>query len=507
MTQKNRLISVSLLFLIILSVVVRLFNITSPFLIHSFRQSQNAIMVWTFLEEGLAPFTAQLPIFGPPWRLPMEFPTFQITAFFVAKIGWADIDASCRITGLLYYLLSAVLLYFFCVAVFREKRVSWCVLLFYLWSPYMLFWSRTSMIDYASVAWSLGYALLFYQWLQKTDSVLLALSTVFVGCLAYLTKITTMAAYVVPIGWFILRHFRTKGKNVRGLITYVQEKKYVFVYTLCCVFVPVITGYAWVVFSDYVKASSPFTAPWVSANIADWNFGTWDQRMNLSNWWKIINITYSQLIPYGFLILPVAGLAGLRKYSENKKGLFIASLAGAFLPIAVFFNLYKVHTYYLIAITPFAAIIAGVGADYILGHQIFRRPLIIALVLLIGTASFYKGTWFFRTILSSSETPPLYQVGKAVQRLTVPGEYVAVADSTWDSTILFYARRKGFMLHRPHDNFTYRFLKENNFTIVVCKKEYPALFSAWKHRKLLDTVAGFKIYRVFDNSLNNLNNT
>ncbi|MCP4110679.1 MAG: hypothetical protein GY749_35005 [Desulfobacteraceae bacterium] len=438
-------------------------------------------------------------MFGPPWTIPLEFPMFQVTAYLLARIGWMDIDLSCRVAGLFYYYLSALFLYMFCRTVFRDKMVCWCIILFYLWSPFIILFSRNCMIDFTSVAWALGYMLLFRQWLQKTDSVLLAVLTLLTGCLAYLTKITTMAAYVIPIGCFIIKHFWIQGKNFRGVVTYLYNKKHIFLWTLCCVFVPVIIGYLWVIYTDQIKTASAYTTRFTSENLKQWNFGTWEQRMQFSHWWTITYRIISQIVPYIFFLFPVGVFFGFRKYSEDGRILFLTALAGVFLPIAVFFNLYWVHDYYLIAVSPLLAIVAGMGVHYMCFCCIPKRHLYLAVIAIFCAASLYKGSWLVRSNLSDHEPHIFYKQGKAIQKCTEPNERVAAESYYWNPAVLYYAKRKGFMIDQPLDKQTCQFLKDSDFSIVACYKEHPLLFSVWKYRQLLETVGEFKIYRVSDN--------
>ncbi len=504
---ENRLLAYIFLFLVILSIPVRLFNITAPFHIHAIRQSLNGFIVWNFLEEGVSPLKYQIPVFGPPWRIPFDFPIFQMTAYLTAKIGGPvgiNLDTSCRLTGLLYFYLSALLLYLLCRELFRRRQVTWCILLFYLWSPFMILWSRAGMIDYAAVTWALAYTLLFYRWLQRIDNILLVPGIILCGCLAYLTKATTMAAFVVPIGWFILKHLWSEVRQFEGLGKFLHKRKKVVFLILCCVFVPVAVEYAWVMYSDHIKAASPFTAAWTSSALKTWHFGTWNDRMQFEQWWIFVVRITTQIVPYGFILFPVAGLFGLQKYSEDGRELFITGIVGAFLPIAVFLNVYRVHDYYLIAITPFLAIFAGVGIHYLCFQRLQGRHLILIMLAFLCIVSFYKGSWFVRTVLSYHGEHDYCKIGEAVQKWTLPNERVMVTDRCWNPNILYYSRRKGFMfVKKPTEEFPYQFLKKNGFTTIVCKKEHPALFSAWKYRRLLETVADFKIFRVSDMPLKN----
>src|SRR3990167_921924 len=121
-----------IIFLILLSVLVRLINLDSPlFTGNSFRQAMTAITVWTFINEGISLLGYKTPVFGPPWTIPFEFPIYQLTVAFVVRLGIDNIDLAGRIVAILYFYLSACFLFLICQK-YLGKIASTSVLLFYL---------------------------------------------------------------------------------------------------------------------------------------------------------------------------------------------------------------------------------------------------------------------------------------------------------------------------------------------------------------------------------------
>src|SRR5262245_29641268 len=97
--------------LMVLSLAVRLPNLTSPLVEdHAFRQTQTAITVWTFVEDGISLWNYQTPVFGAPWRTPFEFPLYQASAALLVKAGIQNIDAACRLANIFYFYASASVL-------------------------------------------------------------------------------------------------------------------------------------------------------------------------------------------------------------------------------------------------------------------------------------------------------------------------------------------------------------------------------------------------------------
>src|SRR3954462_14066832 len=174
--------------LLILSLLVRLPNLSSPLAEdHPFRQTQTAITAWSLVAEGIHPLAYQTPVFGPPWRVPFEFPAFQIVAALITRAGVTNLDVACRVAGLLFFYLSAGFLYSLCRSHIETRSACACIVLAYVWLPFDIFWSRTAMIDYASVAFSLAYMDAFWRWLKRRRALDLTLAIGF-GSLAFLVK-------------------------------------------------------------------------------------------------------------------------------------------------------------------------------------------------------------------------------------------------------------------------------------------------------------------------------
>jgi len=501
--RARRILAALVVALVAASVPVRLLKITTPLFHQHFRQTQTAITVWRFQVDGLAPLAYQTPLFGPPWRVPLEFPTFQITAYFVTQMLGLDLDVGCRVTALLYFYFSALLLWLLCRAAFQGPQVAWCAVLFYLWSPFNVLWSRNCMIDFASAAWALAYALLVRTWLARPGRAWPAVGAVVCGSLAYLTKVTTMAAYLPLLAVLVAGPLREKWATAGGAKAWWRTSRIELAGALVCLLAPALVGYAWVAYSDAVKAASPFTRTGTSAAMAEWNLGPWQQRLSLEAWWPIVYRVVTQFVPYGLLLLPLAGAWGLKGYPREARALFAASLAGVAAAVLVFFNLYVQHDYYLMAVSPLAAVAVGVGGHYVFMRLLRGRILLQGLAAAAVAASLYQGSALARGLMwhMSFDRLDYCLVGKALQRLTAADELVVVTDYGWSSAILYYARRRGFMLPEPVAGFPYGFLKANRFSVVVCRGDHPWLMGAWKCGKLLDCVEGFRIFRVSDTPL------
>ncbi len=495
-----------ILLLILLSVSIRLINLDSPLLTgNTFRQTMTAMSVWTFVTEGVSVFGYQTPVFGPPWQIPFEFPIYQLTAAALVKLGIESIDKAGRVAALLYFYLSASFLFLICKR-YLHTAASVCILLFYIWSPFTILWSRNFMIDYASVAFSMAYFYCFTLWLNKSTRWPLLLLTIVVGTGAILAKVTTLPIVLVPMAYFAAREVlhRLRGHDYR-FNTYVKSDYGFLIQLTLIVLIPLVCFYAWLKYSDAIKASSPFTAVLTSASLSEWNFGNWTQKTSLENWATILQRVLAYLVTFPSAVFLVVGPALCLGSSARGGDFVIAFGFSAFLTIFTFFNLYWVHDYYLMAVSPSISIVVGyccylmltklLDGDFRLKRW-FHFPVLVIPLSLLSTGDYLL--WSFQ-VRHNDPWDHTLNLSKTIRDNTAESDYVIVADVfNWTPQYLYYARRKGFMLWHFEGDESNRFLKAHNFGIVVHAEPHEKLFSNWKHRKLLAVYDKFKVERVSD---------
>ena len=487
--------------LLVLSLLIRVRNLSSPLTEdHAFRQTQTAITVWTFVAEGIHPLAYETPIFGPPWRVPLEFPVFQIAAAGLVRAGVRNIDVASRVTSLLFFYLSAWLLYALCRLHIESRSASVSILLAYVWLPFAIFWSRTSMIDYASVASALAYLYCLSRWLTRERASDLALA-IASGCLLYLIKLTTQPTVIVAILWLTWERLRDDGGV--PILRAIATHKGLLIGLAAALVVPLAVGLAWTDYADRIRHATPATE-WLSANrLTSWNFGTWDQRLDWSTWSVILERLESTCLPGTYLIFGVLGLWRAGR-DRARAGAFVLAMAlGAVAAIAIFFNLYYQHNYYLMAVTPAIAIVAGFGFDW-LCFELVRSPTLrwpIALAVLC------MWQWNARPYLASPfsvsyNTDLAFQVGRAIADVSTPDERIVIEGHDWSPDFLYYARRKGLMwrgsvVEMPDDALA-KLLASDRFTTLVCFNHQSNAARFWRQRRLVRQVGAITIYKVSD---------
>ena len=100
-----------LLVLAIAALAIRLPALGGPLLEkHPFRQTWTAYTAVIFHETGIDLLHPQLPVYGPPFTHPQEFPLFQALAALVMDLGVPD-DLAMRLTALGCFALTTFLLF------------------------------------------------------------------------------------------------------------------------------------------------------------------------------------------------------------------------------------------------------------------------------------------------------------------------------------------------------------------------------------------------------------
>ena len=285
-----------------LSLVPRLWNFDAPLVgAHEFRQTQTAITVQTMLEAPGFDFPVldyETPLFGPPWRVPFEFPTYQLTAATLGRLmPGLSVDMACRIAALGWFYLSAALLF---GLVRRQVTLAFATvsLGLYLWSPFAIHWSRAAMIDYCTVALGLGYLALGLWALQRSNGASLAgavsagasiaggaiagasiAGAAIAGALTAATKATSWpgVAFVLGLAFLAEQRHSSTWRSWPGRARAAGRALVLFG-------VPLAAGVAWTAWADRTKGASEWTRWLTSSAIRTWNFGRWSDRFELDTW-------------------------------------------------------------------------------------------------------------------------------------------------------------------------------------------------------------------------------
>lgn len=451
---------------------------------HDFRQTQTAITVQAWLDHGFTVLHYETPVFGPPWRAPFEFPAYQASAFVFARLG-LSVDLACHLAAVLWFHASAILLLLLARR-YAGEVAAVAALAVYTLSPFALLWGRAVLIDYASVALALGYLLATISWAERPRPRAAAAAAL-VGALAGLTKITTVAM-VVPalavVGVDALRRARRDGTGaVRAGAVLAAIAA-----------LPLAATGLWTWWADAVKRAAPATRWLTSHQLSGWNFGTLAQRLARENWGTIFD-RMAFIAPGLLASLIVLTLVAVARGPGKLRAATGAAALGLLLPIAVFFNLYVVHDYYLIAITPCLALLVGIGIAEVLALRLPLRAAALALMAVAAVHLAWPAYDYARSAYESFSADPLVALGKLVARATPPDGWVVIEGDDWSSRIPYLARRRAFMIRPPFVPVEL-VAGRPEVTTLVCAECASALLARWPTRELSGREAGFSVYRL-----------
>lgn len=489
-----------LIVMFIISLAIRLFNIDVPLMdLYSFRQIQCAMTVNEYVQHGVRVFDYITPVFGEDARIPFEFPLYQLSAYFVYRYcPFIDsVDLACRIAGLIWFYISAALLYKLALAIFEKKSIALSSLLFYLFLPYSIYWSRAAMIEYCAVALSLAYALFFIKWLARRGNALIYILALSFGSLAYMVKGTTVIAVAPILVYFAVRRFFILDGKV--CLNEAISKRELFL-GIVALAEPLLAGLAWVKYTDIVKINNGFFAL-SSKALIKWNYGTIEQRFEFERWRRFFARFTDLILPGLWYYLPVLTLTIPIKNAGREKanGLIMSAILifSMLLPGFIFFNLYYVHDYYYIAITPIAALFSGFTAVLLyteLNKKTFALVAALLAVSLTVVPRYYIDSYFYRADEYFSYNPVLL-AAKEVRATTEPSDRILFLDFDWGGDFQYYSRRNGATTKDVwFDN-----LRNKRFDFVVYKNKDNPILRRLGDIMVVKTVGDWKIAKISNN--------
>jgi len=340
-------------------------------------------------------------------------------------------DTAGRVTGLLFFIASGILL---AVLIRRwfGARASLITLVIFQATPFAAQFASASLIEFAAVAFVLGAIVAIDSFSKKSSWVLLIVATGLLS-LGFAIKVTTAVAWAVVFLVAALGLTWRKIPSKRSIVA-----------GLAPLLIALGAGFAWTRYADSVKEQNPIGVYLTSNALGEWNFGTVGQRLTYEQWDRI----FERLPSLGaglwiFVVLLVIALW------RQKLDLRLIALTGVPLIAAlIFFNLYVVHSYYLAAIYPAYVAVLGIGVAALSRLIPQRRvSLIIAgalttLLVFLSWAS-SEGRALGSLVGIEGKFP---EISRVIAESTPPDAGVIMIGCDWDPTPLYYAERRGMMI-------------------------------------------------------------
>jgi hypothetical protein len=402
---------------------------------HGFRQTQTAIAA-----EGLLAgdnfFHYKIPVLGPPWEIPFEFPLYQGLVALLARLFSAPLDQTGRFVSILFYYLC-----FFPLASilshlnFRGvQRIP--VLALFAVSPLYIFVSRLFLIESMALFLSLMYLDQVFRMVQSEERWqyrYIAGAAVF-GVLSALVKVTTFAPFFVLgtflSGWQFFKEHNNGFKIKRAIPV-----------SVFCVVLPIVFAKGWMMFGDQIKKQNPFTVNLMSNTQGEWTYGTLSQRINPRVYIGLLRAGNYHIgsILVGILVLAV--YIWLCRRWNWIAAICVVLYIGT---IETFFNLHVVHEYYPYSIAIFLVVAVGVLITSILKIPDSKAWIGVALLILQVGACGHR--YFIRYYPIQSINHPGWPAASAfIDRTTRPQDVIVIVGENWSPEFPYQSHRRAIM--------------------------------------------------------------
>ncbi len=411
---------------------------------YEFRQIQTALSTFWIVQEGWQ-MDYFLPLFGPPWSVPMEFPTYQIIVAQLHQITGFPLEQSGRLVGIVFLIATLPALYELLAISRLPRSRRLIVLTLVLTSPMYLFYARAFMIETTALCFSVWFLALYRRALLKPHLAVTAAAAI-LGVLAALTKITTFIVFGIPAVSLAIATFFASAKN--PLSPSVKARPVILSFFLAALSLGVT--WLWVRHGDEVKHSNPFTGFLTSGELHNWNYGPLSLRFDWSFWVKVQENIAGYVLAEGALAVALLCVPFASRRICIISGVAVAGFISG--PL-IFANLYHAHDYYysanaLLLVGAAGLLIASIWDD----HRLPRGTnwLALSLILIFQGYAFYRGYYSHHR----NPAPPPPALAEII-RNSVPAEgVVLIYGADWNPLLPYYFQRRTIMVPGERENET-----------------------------------------------------
>ena len=403
---------------------------------HGFRQTQTALSTYWILQGG--PWIAyETPVLGAPWALPFEFPTYQLVVAALARFG-IPLDQAGRLVSFSFFIATLLPLRIFLREVGHGRTTFLIAATLFIASPLYVFWGRAFMIESCAVFFGALWLAALARFANRGGAAVFMLALA-AGCLTAVTKSTTFAGFGAIAGLIFL--VKVAGALRSGELR-ARLPALLMLGSLCAV--PLAAGFAWVAYSDAVKSANPLAAALTSSRLAQWNYGTLDQRLSAAFW---IDVVAKRMGPdiFGYAIVLVPVIIGIGLAARSSARHILIGVGAFLVPALIFTNLYFVHNYYANANAIFliAAVGLAIGAIIAKGWRV--TGLLFLAAFLVADAHDMRRTYapFLRLDTRAADR---LQIAALAKQHVPTSEGLLILGDDWSSAIPYYSQRRSLAL-------------------------------------------------------------
>lgn len=410
---------------------------------YQFRQTQTALTAYWMQHEGFH-LAYPLPIFGPPWSVPHEFPLYQWLVARLTQATGLSLVSAARLVGIAFFLLALPAIYGLAGLVERDPRRRLLVPAAVLIAPVCLFYSRAFMIESCACTLAVWFLYAQVRNLRRPDWRWTAATAVF-GILAAVVKITTFALFgAVAVVYTLYRLCQAIRRPPDRPASTVLR---LTVASAVPAVLALAAGVWWIAFSDAVKRANPFADMLTSANLQAWLYGTLAQRWDPA-FWRVVGHELSVGVLSDWMLLLLA--AGLAVIAPRYRRAAVLCSAAFLIGPLFFSNLYFIHEYYYFPSAFFAAAAAGIVLAGIMETSRLGATVKTALLLaFLGLQAVNFDRYYAITLRSQPNPPP--PLMKIIRLATPQDGIVLVHGWDWNTLIPYYAERRAILVPRGRE--------------------------------------------------------
>lgn len=464
--------------LLVLGFTVRLYKINNPVADwHSFRQVDTLSVTKNLLENKTDVLHPTYHDFSnlqsgkenPQGYRMVEFPIYNLASIGVYKLTHLfypqiSIEVASRLTSIIFSILSALFIFLICFKITREFTPSLFAMSVFLFLPFSIYYSRTTLPESMAV-----FFMLLTLYLFNKNIFLSGLSF----CLGILIK-----PYIGFIIFPILLVLAFKKFNILKLLSFSLIS-----------LLPFILWRHWI---QQYPEGIPYSA-WLFNNNPKPIFPQWFKGYNLTfinhltafrpSWFRWL--FYERII---FLISGIFGLIPLFLGFAYKKRLAQKATLSLFLGIIFYFIIVAQgnirHDYYQILIIPSLSIILGFGYFYISQFIFTKKYISIITTMLIFGLSIFVSLIQIKEYYKINN-PIIIEAGQKTNSI-LPQNSLIIAPYNGDTTFLYQTNHSGWPIEiynipeikkqHPNNNLYLVSVSNDKYTNDI-KQKYQTLFN------------------------------
>lgn len=411
---------------------------------YEFRQLQTALSAFWMQRDGVH-LDYLTPLFGPPWSIPMEFPTYQAIVATVADQSGLPLEQTGRLISLFFFVAALPAAYDLLGVAGLTPSRRLLALTLVVSSPIYLFYPRTFMIETTALCLAVWFLCALRRTLE-TRALGWLIAAVLLALFAALTKVTTFVVYAVPGAALTLAALWRSHRS--GTAPAWQRIGTPALRALLPVVVALAATAAWVAHGDAIKHSNPYTGFLASTELNRWNYGTLALRTEPSFWQHIGENITRNLLCEGALAIALVCVA---LATARARWTALVCLIGFLTGPLVFANLYHIHDYYYAANALLLVGAAGVALASAWDHPHFpaaARWTALGTILALQYYAFDRSYHYYYW----KAAPPPPDLATIARETTPADGVLLISGDDWNPLLPYYAQRRAVMVAGGRDD-------------------------------------------------------